>query len=181
MKTSLSQTHDFKMSNRQKPDHFNRNAFLIVSVIFIINLIYISEPAGPFSLFFRSALVTSIKLCFSVADHVQELGESVFRLWADQLHTFPFPARPPHYVVYALKISEFGADLLRYVGSFLASQAISYRNYGSSNPFTNWPARFVLTAGGLFPPNEVLDVSFTPTWATNSPTWASNLWPFKLI
>lgn len=115
-----------------------------------------------------------MKLCLWAADYVHELGEGIFRDWqSDPQHRFPFPARPPLYIVYALKGCEFVADMLQYIGSVLARGAITYRNYGSANPFTLWSARILLTARGLFLKNEVLGVSFTPTGATN-------LWPFSL-
>lgn len=154
------------MSNRQEPDHFLKSAFLFVFTVIILHLIHVYEPVGSFSPLFQSALATSIRLCFSVADYIQGLGEGISKGWhADRL--------PPYYVVYALKILEFGADLLWYTGTFLASQAISYSNYGSGNPFMGWLARFVLKTRALFLPNEVFNVSFTPTWTTA-------LWPFKL-
>lgn len=162
------------MSNQPEPDHFLRNIAFIVIAFFTLSLIYISEPAGPFSLFFKSALVAIIKMCLWAADYVHDLGESIFRDWqSDPQHRFPFPARPPLYIVYALKGCEFVADMLRYIGGLLARGAISYRNYGSANPFTLWPARILLTTRGLFLNDEGLVVSFTSTWATK-------VWPFSL-
>lgn len=156
------------MSNRQASNRSLRNAVFTVLAVFLINLIYISEPAGPVSQLFHSAMVFSTQTCFSVADYVQEFGDGIFEEWQlDPQHKDSLPEKPPHHVVYALKSSEFGADMLRYIGSSLASQAISYRNYGSSNPLTLWPARIVLTARGLFLPEEALNLSFTPIWATN--------------
>lgn len=154
------------MSKRQEPDHFLWSAFLFVITVIILHLIHVYEPVGSFSPLFQSALATSIKLCFSVADYIQGLGEGISKAW----HADPLP---PYYVVYALKIFDFVADLLLYIGTFLASQAISYSNYGSGNPFMGWAARFILKTRALFLPNNVFDVSFTPTWVTA-------LWPFKL-
>lgn len=162
------------MSNQPEPDNFLRNIALIAIAFFTLNLIYVSEPAGSFSLFFKSLLVAIIKMCLWAADYVHDIGESIFRDWqSDPQHRFPFPARPPLYIFYALKGCEFIADMLRYIGSLLARGAISYRNYGSANPFTLWPARILLTTRGLFLNDEGLVVSFTPTWATK-------VWPFSL-
>lgn len=158
----------------REPGHFLLNIGFVVIVVFILSLIYVSEPAGLFSLFFKSVLVTIIKWCLWAADYAQELGECIFKDWqSSQQHRFPFPARPPPYIDYAIKSTEFVADMLRDIGSLLAWGAISYRSYGSANPFTHWPARFVLTGRGLFLSDEVVHLSFTPTWATK-------LWPFSL-
>lgn len=162
------------MSNQPEPDNFLRNIAFIVIAFFTLSLIYVSEPAGPFSLFFKSALVAIIKMCLWAADYVHDLGESIFRDWqSDPQHRFPFPARPPLHIVYALKGCEFVADMLRYIGSLLARGAISFRNHGSANPFTLWPARILLTTRGLFLNYEGFVVSFTSTWATK-------VWPFSL-
>lgn len=155
-----------------EPNHFLRNIGFVIIFVFTLNLVYVSEPAGSFSLFFKSVLVTIIKWCLWVADYVQELGEGIFKDWqSDQQHKYPLP--PPPYIDYAIKSTEFVADMLRDLGSLLACGAISYRNYGSANPFTHWPARFVLTGRGLFLSDEVVHLSFTPTWAMK-------LWPFSL-
>lgn len=160
------------MSNGQETDHWLLKFAVIVSAIFTLNLILISEPAGSVSLGFRTVLVAATKFCLRVADYVQEIGEGTLREWQeDPQHRYPFPAKIPHHVGYALKGSAFAANMLRYIGSFLASGAISYRNYGSGSPLSLWPARILLTARSLFLSEEVLNVSFTPTWGTS-------LWTF---
>lgn len=147
--------------------------------IFILNFILLSEPAGEASFIFRTGLVAAMKFCLQAADYAQETTRQTLIEWHKSPQYKAFTRfelaydnpRPPLHVRVALYGCEFGDHMLRHIGSLLASAAISYRNYGSASPLTVWPARFLLTARGLFTPEEVLNVSFTPTWATN-------LWSF---
>lgn len=147
-----------------------QNVALIILAALVFCAIYVTASADPFTIFFHSTLVVTIKWCFSVADRVQETGEGIFRGWqeADPQHRSPnFPAMPPFYIFYALKSSEFASDVLRDTGSLLAAQIISYHSYGFGNPLTTSPARVVLAARSLFLPDQVLGVS----------TWVPKVWP----
>lgn len=162
------------MGTGSKKDHLLRNAVLIILGVFLFNLIYVLEPAGPFSRLFHSAQLAGIKACLSAADYVEGWGQGVAKEWYGNRPTWLyFLFKKPPRVVYALESSRLGSDALRYVGNSLASHAASYRNYGSANPLTDWPARIVVTARGLVLPDEPLCLSFTPAWAMN-------LWPSGL-
>lgn len=157
------------MGKRQEARHFYRIVAIMSFILFILVNVYIfGEPAGSLSTFCLSTLLATVRSCFSAADYFQELGRRTFENWqADPRHRYPFPAHPPAYIAYSQRSLEFVATVFRYIGSSLASQAISYRNYGSSNAYTLWPARLVVTARGLFLPDSLLNLSFTPAWATN--------------
>ncbi|KAK7705536.1 hypothetical protein SLS64_007903 [Diaporthe eres] len=147
-----------------------QNVALIILAALVLCAIYLTASADPFTIFFHSTLVATIKWCFSVADRVQETGEGIFKGWqeADPQNRSPnFPAASPFYIFYALKSSEFAADVLRDAGGFLAAQVISYRSYGFGNPLTTSPARVVLAARSLFLPDQLLGVS----------TWVPKVWP----
>lgn len=152
------------MSNSQ---HY-QNVAIIILVVLALCAIYLLATAVPVTMPFHSNLVAGIKWCFSAADYVQELGEGPLRDWQTNIqYKLPISARPPLHIAYAYKSSRFAADVLREAGSFLAAKVISHRNYGSSNPFLPSPARIVLATRSLFLPDEVLRVSFTPTWVPN--------------
>lgn len=155
------------MSNSQ---HY-QNVAVFVLIALTLCAIYILATADPVNMLIHSNLVAGIKWCFSTADYVQELGAGPLRDWqTDVQYRLPISARPPLHIAYAYKSSGFVADVLREAGSFLAARAIGYRNYGSSNPLTPSPARIVLAARSLFLPDEVIRVSFTPTWVPNGGT-----------
>ncbi|KAI7773029.1 hypothetical protein LA080_012407 [Diaporthe eres] len=164
--SSLTKTDDFRISNWQ----CQQNVALIILIALVSCAIYVIASADPFIIVFHSTLVATIKWCLSVADRVQEMGEGIFKGWqeADPQHRSPnFPAISPFYVFYALKSSDFAADVLRDAGGFLAAQVISYRSYGFGNPLTTSPARVVLASRSLFLPDQVLGVS----------TWVPKVWP----
>lgn len=145
-----------------------RDVVVVILSVGLLNsiLFYAAEPGGAFIRFCHIALVESIRLCLWVADCLQRMGEYFFRAWLEQpQNRWPNVAQPPRYLVYGVKAAEFGANLLRYLGNFLARGAISYRNDGGVHG--PWPARFVITARDLFLPDSVQKLSFTTTWATD--------------
>lgn len=125
---------------------------------------YSLQPAGIFVQFIQSMWIDSLKLCLHVADVLESAGAGLFSSWQKNARNrwlFTGP-QPPRYLVYTVKLIESGAEFLRCLGGLLARGAITYRNLGSV--YRPWPARFVVTAGGLFTSDWVEKLSFIPTW-----------------